>query len=116
MEKDRINDTEKSFLSGRKRMDKLKVLMKYAGISVFEYFPDSDRMVLYNEQLEEEKGIMPFLGQLGQICTIHPEDVQKMREFLLGQTLGTVELKLLERVTTREYFWMHCRGRKVTGR
>ena len=36
-------------------MDKLKVLMKYAGISVFEYFPDSDRMVLYNEQLEEEK-------------------------------------------------------------
>lgn len=39
-------------------MDKLKVLMKYAGISVFEYFPDSDRMVLYNEQLEEEKGIM----------------------------------------------------------
>ena len=64
MEKDRINDTEKSFLSGKKRMDKLKVLMKYAGISVFEYFPDSDRMVLYNEQLEEEKGIMPFLGQL----------------------------------------------------
>ena len=55
MEKDRINDTEKSFLSGKKRMDKLKVLMKYAGISVFEYFPDSDRMVLYNEQLEEEK-------------------------------------------------------------
>ena len=97
MEKDRINDTEKSFLSGKKRMDKLKVLMKYAGISVFEYFPDSDRMVLYNEQLEEEKGIMPFLGQLGQICTIHPEDVQKMREFLLGQTLGTVELKLLEK-------------------
>lgn len=97
MEKDRINDTEKSFLSGKKRMDKLKVLMKYAGISVFEYFPDSDRMVLYNEQLEEEKGIMPFLGQLGQICTIHPEDVQKMREFLLGQTLGTVELKLLKK-------------------
>ena len=116
MEKDRINDTEKSFLSGRKRMDKLKVLMKYAGISVFEYFPDSDRMVLYNEQLEEEKGIMPFLGQLGQICTIHPEDVQKMREFLLGQTLGTVELKLLKRVTTREYFWMPCRRRKVTSR
>ena len=54
-------------------------------------------MVLYNEQLEEEKGIMPFLGQLGQICTIHPEDVQKMREFLLGQTLGTVELKLLKK-------------------
>lgn len=97
MEKDRINDTEKSFLSGKKRMHKLKVLMKYAGISVFEYFPDSDRMVLYNEQLEEEKGIMPFLGQLGQICTIHPEDVQKMREFLLGQTLGTVELKLLKK-------------------
>ena len=97
MEKDRINDTEKSFLSGKKRMDKLKVLMKYAGISVFEYFPDSDRMVLYNEQLEEEKGIMPFLGQLGQICTIHPEDAQKMREFLLGQTLGTVELKLLKK-------------------
>ena len=46
MEKDRINDTEKSFQSGKKRMDKLKVLMKYAGISVFEYFPDSDRMVL----------------------------------------------------------------------
>lgn len=68
MEKDRINDTEKSFLSGKKRMDKLKVLMKYAGISVFEYFPDSDRMVLYNEQLEEEKGIMPFLGQLVQIA------------------------------------------------
>ena len=68
MEKDRINDTEKSFLSGKKRMDKLKVLMKYAGISVFEYFPDSDRMVLYNEQLEEEKGIMPFLGQLCRRC------------------------------------------------
>lgn len=60
MEKDRINDTEKSFLSGKKRMDKLKVLMKYAGISVFEYFPVCDRMVLYNEQLEEEKGIMHF--------------------------------------------------------
>ena len=83
MEKDRINDTEKSFLSGRKRMDKLKVLMKYAGISVFEYFPDSDRMVLYNEQLEEEKGIMPFLGQLGQICTIHPEDVQTIPKLKL---------------------------------
>jgi len=48
-----------------------------------------------SELSEEEKGIMPFLGQLGQICTIHPEDVQKMREFLLGQTLGTVELILI---------------------
>lgn len=34
MEKDRINDTEKSFLSGKKRMDKLKVLMKYVNILV----------------------------------------------------------------------------------
>ncbi len=87
---------EKSFLSGKKRMDKLKVLMKYAGISVFEYFPDMDRMVFYNEQLEEEKVIMPFLEQLGKMCAIHPEDAEKLRGFLLGQTQGTVEMKVLE--------------------
>lgn len=37
MEKERIRHREKSFLTGKKRMEKLKVLMKYAGISVFEY-------------------------------------------------------------------------------
>ena len=41
MEKERIRHREKSFLTGKKRMEKLKVLMKYAGISVFEYFPDA---------------------------------------------------------------------------
>ncbi|MFR0790530.1 MAG: hypothetical protein ACLSHW_07840 [Lachnospiraceae bacterium] len=60
-------------------MDKLKVLMKYAGISVFEYFPDSDRMVLYDEQLEEERrNACHFLDELDQNCVpIHPEDVQE---------------------------------------
>lgn len=77
-------------------MKKLKVLMKYAGISVFEYFPDTDRMVLYNGELQEEKGIMPFLGQLDRLCVIHPEDVEKMREFLSGDLQGTVEMKVME--------------------
>lgn len=53
----------------------------------------------------KKKKELCLLGQLGQICTIHPEDVQKMREFLLGQTLGTVELKLLKKGHYREYFW-----------
>lgn len=63
MEKERIRHREKSFLTGKKRMEKLKVLMKYAGISVFEYFPDADRLVLYDEQLKEERRMQPFLGR-----------------------------------------------------
>ena len=70
MEKERIRHREKSFLTGKKRMEKLKVLMKYAGISVFEYFPDADRLVLYDEQLKEERRMQPFLGRLEELCTV----------------------------------------------
>ena len=73
MEKERIRHREKSFLTGKKRMEKLKVLMKYAGISVFEYFPDADRLVLYDEQLKEERRMQPFLGRLEELCTVYPE-------------------------------------------
>lgn len=91
-----ITGMEKSFLSGRKRMEKLQILMKYAGISVFEYFPKTDRMVWYNTQLKEEREIEPFLAQLDQLCMIHTEDIEKMKEFLLGKHRNTVELKILE--------------------
>lgn len=96
MEKERIRHREKSFLTGKKRMEKLKVLMKYAGISVFEYFPDADRLVLYDEQLKEERRMQPFLGQLEELCTVYPENREKLRGFLTGNIQGTVELKVLE--------------------
>lgn len=96
MEKERIRHREKSFLTGKKRMEKLKVLMKYVGISVFEYFPDADRLVLYDEQLKEERRMQPFLGRLEELCTVYPEDREKLRGFLTGNIRGTVELKLLE--------------------
>ena len=84
MEKERIRHREKSFLTGKKRMEKLKVLMKYAGISVFEYFPDADRLVLYDEQLKEERRMQPFLGRLEELCTVYPENREKLRGFLTG--------------------------------
>lgn len=96
MEKERIRHREKSFLTGKKRMEKLKVLMKYAGISVFEYFPDADRLVLYDEQLKEERRMQPFLGRLEELCTVYPENREKLRGFLTGNIQGTVELKMLE--------------------
>lgn len=96
MEKERIRHREKSFLTGKKRMEKLKVLMKYAGISVFEYFPDADRLVLYDEQLKEERRMQPFLGRLEELCTVYPENREKLRGFLTGNIQGTVELKVLE--------------------
>lgn len=65
-------------------MEKLKVLMKYAGISVFEYFPDADRLVLYDEQLKEERRMQPFLGRLEELCTVYPENREKLRGFLTG--------------------------------
>lgn len=77
-------------------MEKLKILMKYAGISVFEYFPEEDRLVLYNGQLQEEKEILEFLGRLEELCAIHPEDTAKVRAFLRGTTQGTVEMKMME--------------------
>lgn len=77
-------------------MEKLKVLMKYAGISVFEYFPDADRLVLYDEQLKEERRMQPFLGRLEELCTVYPENREKLRGFLTGNIQGTVELKMLE--------------------
>lgn len=77
-------------------MEKLKVLMKYAGISVFEYFPDADRLVLYDEQLKEERRMQPFLGRLEELCTVYPENREKLRGFLTGNIQGTVELKVLE--------------------
>ena len=60
-------------------------------------------MVLYNEQLEEEKGIMPFLGQLGQICTIHPEDVAEddVSSFS-DRTLGTGGTEASEKGSLQE--------------
>ena len=77
-------------------MEKLKVLMKYAGISVFEYFPDADRLVLYDEQLKEERRMQPFLGRLEELYTVYPENREKLRGFLTGNIQGTVELKMLE--------------------
>lgn len=71
--------------------------MKYAGISVFEYFPDSDRMVLYKSNWKKKKELCHFSVSWVRYVRSIQEDVQKMRVFLLGQTLGTVELKLLKK-------------------
>ena len=116
MEKERIRHREKSFLTGKKRMEKLKVLMKYAGISVFEYFPDADRLGLYDEQLKEERRMQPFLGRLEELCTVYPENREKLRGFLTGNIQGTVELKMLENGHIGWSSWMHCNRRKMIRR
>ena len=54
---------------------KLALVLKSGGISVFEYFPERDTVVLYDEQLQPEREVADYLSLVEQMKAIHPEDL-----------------------------------------
>lgn len=84
------NNCSPGFLESGNTEKKLELLMKNGGLSVFEYFPDEDRMILYNERLQREKEIFHCFSEQEE-----DEDfmaVWKIKEFLCSCKEGTIEV------------------------
>lgn len=79
---------------GRCMLEKLAVILKRNGISVFEYFPEKDKLILYDEQFqicEEHDGYLAVLSS----CTQIPSDDRRLAlEFYCGKIKGPVEIRI----------------------
>ena len=78
------------------KFEKLKMLIRSMRITVFEYFPNEDRLVLYDDNLEEKKEVESFLDYITEEKRIHPEDKWLVKEFLQGRMRGPVEIRIIE--------------------
>lgn len=76
---------------------KLALVLKSGGISVFEYFPERDTVVLYDERLQPEREIADYLSLVEQMKDIHPEDLWKVIEFYQGRYESSVKFRYIEK-------------------
>ena len=76
---------------------KLALVLKSGGISVFEYFPERDTVVLYDEQLQPEREVADYLSLVEQMKAIHPEDLWKVIEFYQGRYESSIKFRYIEK-------------------
>lgn len=64
-----------------RQLEKLKQILLISGISVFEYFPEKDRIVVYDSDFTEIRAIDNYMEYLRTETIVHPEDRWKVLEF-----------------------------------
>ena len=84
----------RKLLFGQNRTDKVEILLKNAGMSVFEYDPNQDLMITYDGKLEERKVIEHALQKAEKKNVIFQEDFWKVREVLKGEMRGPIEVRI----------------------
>ena len=75
----------------------LTAILKNSGVQVFEYYPEDDKLILYNEQMQAVKEILNYLVYLKKDTVIHPEDRWKAIEFYSQMPEGRMEVRTVEK-------------------
>ena len=89
------NETEirPHFLADRKKLEKLEIILKSRGMTAFEYFPEEDKLILYDDNLQADKVIPGYAAHLKTSQMIHPDDRWKILDFFLGKLRGPIEVR-----------------------
>lgn len=74
---------------------KLALVLKRGCISVFEYFPEKDTVILYDEWLQPKEEISDYLSRVEKTKAIHPEDRWKLIEFYQGRYENSVKFRCI---------------------
>lgn len=83
-------------MESSRMLNKLALILKRNGISVFEYLPNEDTLILYDDRFqayEEHTGCLAFL----ESCTqIPPDDRIRILELYQGKIQGPIEIRTEE--------------------
>lgn len=105
MEKNRkeetIQETEKAisgrpFLADKQKLSRLAAILKKDRVTAFEYYPQEDRIVIYDEQMEALEEVNGYLKLLADGNRVHQKDCWKVEELLSGKSKGPVEVRTKE--------------------
>lgn len=91
------NMDQQQFLADERKLEKLSVILKNIGILVFEYLPEEDQLVVYDQQLRVVTSKADYLAHLDEDKVLHPEDREKVRAFHMGKSEGPIEVRHIER-------------------
>ena len=78
--------------NGRK-LEKLELMLRSRGMKAFEYYPDTDYLILYDEKLNIERKVPGYAEYLKTAKTVFPEDRWKILSFFQGKMEGPVEIR-----------------------
>lgn len=92
-----MQSTEKGkqshFLEEGQRLEKMEILLKSKGMTAFEYFPQGDTLILYDDELRVDKTIPGYVKHLETSEMLHPEDRWRIVDFFRGKLKGPIEIR-----------------------
>lgn len=81
------------FLDGGQRLEKMEILLRSREMTAFEYFPQEDTLILYDDNLQADKIIPGYVKHLKTSEMIHPDDRWKIIDFFNGKLTGPIEVR-----------------------
>lgn len=78
-----------------RHVDKILRIFNSSGLSAFQYFPEEDTLILYDNHLCALSTHHRYLATLETQSHIHPEDRWKATEFFSGRLRKPIELRML---------------------
>ena len=84
------------FIFDLQKMKTLSHILNANGISLFEYLPETETLILYDENLQETQRIPDYLTYLEHSTRVFPDDRKLVQEFYRGNHKGPVELRAME--------------------
>ena len=81
------------FLANGQKLEKIEIILKSREMTAFEYFPEEDKLILYDDNLLADKVIPGYAAHLRTSQMIHPDDRWKILDFFLGKLRGPIEVR-----------------------
>ncbi len=83
-------------LSNTRRLRKLAGLLSRQGISLFEYFPDEDRMLIYDENLQIRRQMEHYLSKLDEHTEVSANDRPALVDLMHGKSFDPIHVRMLD--------------------
>ncbi|MCD7954361.1 MAG: EAL domain-containing protein [Lachnospiraceae bacterium] len=81
-------------VSNTRMLRELAGLLKSSGISIFEYCPLNDRMVIYDGDLKVKRYLPDYLARLDEHTEVSENDRPRVIDLMHGNTFDPVEVKM----------------------
>ena len=75
-----------------KKLKKYEALLRGSNILVYEYHPNSDTAIRFNQELEEDDRISNYMSEIDKRVWIKPSERSKYVQFIRGMADGSIEL------------------------
>ncbi|MCC8050179.1 MAG: GGDEF domain-containing protein [Clostridiales bacterium] len=83
-------------LSNTRKLRELAGLLSSQGISLFEYFPDEDLMLIYDGDLQIRRKLTNYLARLGEHTGVSTEDRPALIDLMHGKSSAPVHVRMLD--------------------